>query len=83
MAWRIPLYLPIPALSLERPLLTRFLAYLETVMEERPLVLLYLLLRMNDLRPLYPPIAHAMPLLPHWVVNLPSGLYGRWIGITT
>ena len=28
-----PLYLPAPLLSLERPLLTRFLAYLETVME--------------------------------------------------
>lgn len=32
MGWT-PLYLPIPLLSLERPLLTRFLAYLETVME--------------------------------------------------
>lgn len=52
-------------MSLERPLLTRFLAYLETVMEERPLVLLYLLLRMNDLRPLYSPIAHAMPPSPN------------------
>lgn len=70
-------------MSLERPLLNRFLAYLETVMEERPLVLLYLLLRMNDLRPPYLPIAHAMPLFPYWVVNLPSGLYSRWVPITT